>query len=547
MAAAPKRKEPRLCAGADGKKRKCVCQGEGPRGELLVWRVEHVPGASTQHDAAERLRSWACATDAELAVRFSTTTRSAVLWSAAPGLAQRLEAGARAASGARLNVQPGPRALSWLVRGCDPPADNHYRAAKMLKLWTSELARAFVLLFECRERPLVVWSTRADFGDKLLAGARAHGVALDVRPRFSMLPVSSMPPTAILTRRGGLAVRLFTSHIGEPGSIPGGVVPGVSHEGIVPDDAGFLGDLPFSLAFHTGAAPNSPHFTLIASQDLEELTLPRSTTHVCSSLFICEIPVLSAGESETRWGWSSGGMLGRGKWDISGKTRQPAASPGTIPTCENSGVTAPRIEPGNHRSMLTDNGITRRTGLAVSRHPHPRDTRVLGESKCTLASHQGELGSVPGRVTGFSQESCRTMPLVSGLSRGSPASPAPSLRCCSIITSISLADSQDLACPTIVRSKLFLLRALFEELPHRTPTFNSSVVRRRSPSLALYVRRYAFSESSWKCCAAAQQETSVATARGRLVARSEERRKYVASEDIWPSSMAFPNRLDCDT
>ncbi|KAJ8877830.1 hypothetical protein PR048_022288 [Dryococelus australis] len=42
-------------------------------------------------------------------------------------------------------------------------------------------------------------------------------------------------------------------------------------------------------------------------------------------------------------------------------------------------------------------------------------------------------------------ESCRTMPLVGGFSRGSPVSPAPSFRRRSIFTSITLIGSQDLA------------------------------------------------------------------------------------------------------
>ncbi|KAJ8878739.1 hypothetical protein PR048_019325 [Dryococelus australis] len=42
-------------------------------------------------------------------------------------------------------------------------------------------------------------------------------------------------------------------------------------------------------------------------------------------------------------------------------------------------------------------------------------------------------------------ESCRTMPLVGGFSRGSPSSPVPSLRRRSILTSIILIGSQDLA------------------------------------------------------------------------------------------------------
>ncbi|KAJ8875883.1 hypothetical protein PR048_023790 [Dryococelus australis] len=43
----------------------------------------------------------------------------------------------------------------------------------------------------------------------------------------------------------------------------------------------------------------------------------------------------------------SAGMKGRGKQEVPEKTRQPEASSGTIPTCENAGVTQPEIEPGS--------------------------------------------------------------------------------------------------------------------------------------------------------------------------------------------------------
>ncbi|KAJ8867547.1 hypothetical protein PR048_031349 [Dryococelus australis] len=68
------------------------------------------------------------------------------------------------------------------------------------------------------------------------------------------------------------------------------------------------------------------------------------------------------------------------------------------------------------------------------------------KSLSLLASHQGEPGSIFGRVTPDFRmwESCRTMPLVGGFSRGSPVSPAPSFRRCSILTSITLIGSQDL-------------------------------------------------------------------------------------------------------
>ncbi|KAJ8872312.1 hypothetical protein PR048_025916 [Dryococelus australis] len=63
-----------------------------------------------------------------------------------------------------------------------------------------------------------------------------------------------------------------------------------------------------------------------------------------------------------------------------------------------------------------------------------------------LTSHQGDPGSIPGRATPDSRmwESCRTMPLVGGPSRGSPVSPGTPLRRCFIHTSITLIGSQDL-------------------------------------------------------------------------------------------------------
>ncbi|KAJ8880435.1 hypothetical protein PR048_016904 [Dryococelus australis] len=78
-----------------------------------------------------------------------------------------------------------------------------------------------------------------------------------------------------------------------------------------------------------------------------------------------------------------------------------------------------------------------------------------------LASHQGDPGSIPGRVT----PSCRTMPLVGGFSRGSPVPPARSFWRCSKLTSITLIGSRDLR----RRRKLtpvFLARSHREEQTH---------------------------------------------------------------------------------
>ncbi|KAJ8897984.1 hypothetical protein PR048_003344 [Dryococelus australis] len=72
-----------------------------------------------------------------------------------------------------------------------------------------------------------------------------------------------------------------------------------------------------------------------------------------------------------------------------------------------------------------------------------------------IASHQGDPGSIPGRVTlDFPMwESRRTMPLVGEFFfRGSPVSPALSFRRCSILTSITLIGSQYLN-PIAVRCR----------------------------------------------------------------------------------------------
>ncbi|KAJ8872320.1 hypothetical protein PR048_025924 [Dryococelus australis] len=83
-------------------------------------------------------------------------------------------------------------------------------------------------------------------------------------------PRENPPTNDIVSGRGGRAVSPLASHQG--GSIPGRVI-GFSQEGILPDDAlgrrVFSGISPFLPPFHSGAAPNSPHYTLIGSQDID--------------------------------------------------------------------------------------------------------------------------------------------------------------------------------------------------------------------------------------------------------------------------------------
>ncbi|KAJ8866527.1 hypothetical protein PR048_032370 [Dryococelus australis] len=73
--------------------------------------------------------------------------------------------------------------------------------------------------------------------------------------------------------RGAVVVRLLACHLDEPSSIPGGVTPGFSHVGIVPDDAAgqrvFFGDIPFP------AALSFRRCSILTSLHLRRLSRPR--------------------------------------------------------------------------------------------------------------------------------------------------------------------------------------------------------------------------------------------------------------------------------
>ncbi|KAJ8880009.1 hypothetical protein PR048_020631 [Dryococelus australis] len=178
--------------------------------------------------------------------------------------------------------------------------------------------------------------------------------------------------------------------------------------------------------------------------------------------------------------WNEGGG-GNGRSPR--KPRQPTASSGTIPTCENpvnpagdrarfALVGGERIDweqeqvravaekyrfssslalssaDGMHDEVLTKkvtcHGLVKE--VAPYGRARPCIEATVTERLALLASQQGDPGSIPGRLTPDFRvwESCRTMPLIGGFSRGSPVSPAPSFRRCSIFTSITLIGSEDL-------------------------------------------------------------------------------------------------------
>ncbi|KAJ8876809.1 hypothetical protein PR048_021256 [Dryococelus australis] len=152
---------------------------------------------------------------------------------------------------------------------------------------------------------------------------------------------------------------------------------------------------------------------------------------------------------------------GGGKRETSEKTRQPAASSSTTPTCENPGVTPPGIEPGlpstsltNHEEEILSNcqtGVNRASGFHAH-HPATCNsiTRAHLYQKCFQTPSTGRssptktnrVQSPAGSLPDFRMwESCRTTPLVGGFYQGSPISPDLSFRCCSILTLTTLIGS----------------------------------------------------------------------------------------------------------
>ncbi|KAJ8881014.1 hypothetical protein PR048_017487 [Dryococelus australis] len=244
-----------------------------------------------------------------------------------------------------------------------------------------------------------------------------------LRPRLSTLhhpPPPHLPSSGLYKyncRRGGggVVVRLLTSCRDEPGSIPGGVTPGISHVGIVPDNAAgrrvFTGYFPFPVPFHSGVAPYSPRFTLIGSHDLDVRSRPnlftyfthtlgfltehnclrceiyqekRDTTMTVELLIIsrrqlifgeqsCTQSYTSVDSGKKHWGrvievsmeWQRNERAG--KEEIPEKTLRPTASSGTIPTCENP-VTRPGTEPGSpwwEKSYRAEGFMNRAAGPAI--------------------------------------------------------------------------------------------------------------------------------------------------------------------------------------
>ncbi|KAJ8888438.1 hypothetical protein PR048_007928 [Dryococelus australis] len=187
--------------------------------------------------------------------------------------------------------------------------------------------------------------------------------------------IGTLVSIALIARRGrsGVVARLLTSHLGEPGSITGGIAPGFSHVGIIPDDA--AGQRVFVRAISRFPCPRipalfHPHLTSPSSA-LETSTfravqisrphsdVRNSTRHItryssaslhehsASSDFgavghgvrevPCSHPATRAGKEQCR-------NESRGGGGIPEKTHRSA---GSSDMCENEEATPPGIEPGS--------------------------------------------------------------------------------------------------------------------------------------------------------------------------------------------------------
>ncbi|KAJ8877473.1 hypothetical protein PR048_021928 [Dryococelus australis] len=120
--------------------------------------------------------------------------------------------------------------------------------------------------------------------------------------------------------------------------------------------------------------------------------------------------------------------------------------------CRATGSTADAFRHAGlvHTSAVRCAGNTRINHGGISLWSGSRDKKVKPKMKDKDRANksidvnwvQSTAGSLPDFHT---WESCRTMPLVGGFSQGSSVSPAFAFRRCSILTSITLIDSQDLA------------------------------------------------------------------------------------------------------
>ncbi|KAJ8872774.1 hypothetical protein PR048_026390 [Dryococelus australis] len=228
--------------------------------------------------------------------------------------------------------------------------------------------------------------------------------------------------------------------------------------------AGFLRDLPFLPSFHSGAAPYSPHFNCIGSQDLERFANQSSTArNVFAVKFVSTNLPRSIGEPSQRRtddslvsaaavmssreenvallmisGTASAATL---KCTVNIPGRGPRALSNRRTCCERVHTTSANPFVFVERSASSSHGARVSLGLFANRLATRRPARAVS----LLAFHQGEPGSIPSRVTVFSHvgivlDDAVGQRVSSGISRF-PRPFIPAL----LHTLITLIGSQELA------------------------------------------------------------------------------------------------------
>ncbi|KAJ8891477.1 hypothetical protein PR048_004005 [Dryococelus australis] len=163
-----------------------------------------------------------------------------------------------------------------------------------------------------------------------------------LRQQADMLQHHTLHPPS-----GAVLSTLLASHLGEPVSIPGGVAPGLSHVGESCQTMS-LGD-----GFSRELSPPPPILQPGAAPYLTPLPSPSSALNTSITRPINKTGQTQQSTMPTRHDGTihnSAGMQGRGKRENHEKTRRPAASPSTIPTCESEGGEQEECEGGEQGS-----------------------------------------------------------------------------------------------------------------------------------------------------------------------------------------------------
>ncbi|KAJ8891247.1 hypothetical protein PR048_010762 [Dryococelus australis] len=271
---------------------------------------------------------------------------------------------------------------------------------------------------------------------------------LSVPPPPGFAPGGMNPlPFVPLWGRGGVLVRLLASHQDEPGSSPGGATPGFSYVITAPNDVAgrraFSGISRFPRPcipplLRTRVASPSPALktSMLSRQHLSTYSYRLFTNVICPfysstrSVYVCMCRGHVAGEGYL---WSALYST-RNPWPVFGASSLISSGPNGLcvnQTLQNL-VEDPLIShyPRSHTEWVCVRRVRRtgevrwvrrRCGMqtgddweSTEKTRAPGPVIEPGTQKCrgaravsTLASHQGEPGSILGRVTGFGNRARR--------------------------------------------------------------------------------------------------------------------------------------------